>query len=94
MSTYLYLRCDSHDPPLENDSQSGQHLYDLDQIFRDIEDRELIVAAWNDDMYPRDSFRYATAAFLAGHPHCQITVVDEYGRIHRPDGTITEQEAE
>lgn len=84
MSTYLYLRCDSHTPPLEAGSHSGQHLYDLDQIFRDIEDRDLIVKAWNNDMHPNDQHRFATAAFLAEHPHCQITVVDEYGNTHTP----------
>ena len=36
MSTWLYLRCESHDPPLENDGESGQHLYDLEQIWADI----------------------------------------------------------
>ena len=92
MSTYLYLRCDSHTPPLEAEDHSGCHLYNLDQIFRDIEDRERIVAAWNDAMYPRDSFRLATAAFLAEHPHCKIGVIDEYRRIHHPDGTVQETE--
>ena len=33
MSTWLYLRCESHDPPLKNDVESGQHLYDLEQIW-------------------------------------------------------------
>lgn len=85
MSTYIYLRCDSHTPPLVADGHSGCHLSDLDQIFRDIEDREQIVAAWNDDMRPLGPFRYATAAFLAQHPNCQITVVDEYGVTHTPE---------
>ena len=85
MSTYLYLRCDSHTPPLEAATESGQHLYDLEQIFRDLEDRELIVAAWRNDMYPQHPFRFATAAFLSDHPRCQITVVDEYGCTHTPE---------
>lgn len=89
MSTYIYLRCDSHTPPIEAGSESGQHLYDLEQIFRDLGDREQIVAAWENDMTPDDRFRYATAAFLAKHPHCQITVVDEYGRTHEPQETET-----
>lgn len=84
MSTYLYLRCDSHTPPLEAEDHSGCHLYDLEQIFRDLEDREQIVAAWNNDMRPRNSYRYATATFLSDHPHCEITVIDEYGRTHTP----------
>lgn len=84
MSTYIYLRCDSHTPPLEADGHSGCHLYDLEQIFSDLEDREQIVAAWNNGMRPRNSYRYATAAFLSDHPHCEITVIDEYGRTHTP----------
>lgn len=26
MSTWLYLRCESHDPPIKNEGESGQHL--------------------------------------------------------------------
>ena len=31
MSTYLYLVCLDHTPPLRAASESGQHLYDLPQ---------------------------------------------------------------
>lgn len=94
MSTYLYLRCDSHDPPLENEGESGQHLYDLEQIWADIKHRDRIAAAWNDGFIPGNTCRCNTARFLAEHPHCTIGVIDEYDRTHHPDGTITEQEAE
>lgn len=90
MSTYLYLRCDSHDPPLKNRVESGQHLYDLDQIWADLNNRNQVVAAWNEGMTPDDFFRWNTASFLAAHPHCKIGVVDEYGCTHRPDGTTRE----
>ena len=69
MSTYLYLRCESHKPPLENDGESGQHLRDLEQIWSDLDNRDRIAAAWNDDMIPDDYFRRHTARFLAAHPH-------------------------
>ena len=85
MSTWLYLQCDSHTPPLRAGSESGQHLYDLPQIFEDLADRELIVKAWQNYLIPDDHFRGATAAFLADHPHCTITVIDEYGHIHTPE---------
>lgn len=85
MSTWLYLRCESHDPPLENDGESGQHLYDLEQIWADIKHRDRIAAAYHDGMIPDDHFRCNTAWFLAAHPNCQITVVDEYGRTHTPE---------
>ena len=38
MSTYLYLRCEDHDPPLVAREESGQHLYDLPTIRADIAD--------------------------------------------------------
>ena len=87
MSTELYLRCESHNPPLENEDESGQHLYDLPQIWADISNRDRIAAAYRDDMIPEDYFRRHTARFLAAHPHCHIGVVDEYGDTHHPDGT-------
>ena len=46
MSTELYLRCESHNPPLENEDESGQHLRDLDQIWADISNRDRIAAAY------------------------------------------------
>lgn len=92
MSTYLYLRCESHNPPIENDGESGQHLYDLPQIWSDIDNCDRITAAWRDDFIPNDNFRYNTAKFLATHPHCQIGVVDEYGDSHYPDGTVLKTE--
>lgn len=45
MSTWLYLRCESHNPPLESDGESGQHLYDLPQIWADLDNRDQIAAA-------------------------------------------------
>lgn len=93
MSTWLYLRCESHDPPLKNDGESGQHLRDLEQIWSDLDNRDRIAIAYCDGMIPYDNYRHSTASFLAAHPHCRIGVIDEYGRTHHPDGTITEQEA-
>ena len=92
MSTWLYLWCESHDPPLKNDMESGQHLYDLEQIWSDLDNRDRIVSAWNDGFTPDNTFRCNTAGFLAAHPHCRIVVIDEYGRTHHPDDTIAEQE--
>lgn len=85
MSTYLYLQCETHTPRLRADSESGQHLYDLEQIRSDIANRAAIVAAWRDDWRPDDGptyWRSNTARFLAEHPHCVIGIIDEYGRNH------------
>ena len=82
VSTYVYLRCEDHDPPLTSDGESGQHLYDLDQIRADIANRDAVAAAWRDDLTSQDSFRRSTARFLAEHPKCQIGIIDEYRRVH------------
>ena len=87
MSTWLYLRCMDHDPPLEADEESGQHLYDLPQIRADLADREALVRVWDgehEDMLIADLgyFRQHTARFLAKHRKCRIEIWDEYGRQH------------
>lgn len=85
MSTYLYLRCEDHTPPLVAREESGQHLYDLPNIRADIADREAIVrVARSRDEYVDlgDHFRNNTANFLAEHQACRIGIVDEYGSDH------------
>jgi hypothetical protein len=82
--TDLYLVCEDHDPPLKADDESGQHLYDLDQIRADIANRERIIAALDIDYVPDEEihFRRSTARFLAAHPKCRIGIIDEYGKRH------------
>lgn len=83
MSTWLYLECRTHDPVLTSAGESGQHLYDLDQIHSDIANRELIVQALRAEIFDTSShFRANTARFLAEHPKCDIGIRDEYGREH------------
>lgn len=89
MSTYLYLVCVAHEPPLQAQEESGQHLRDLPQIRADIANREQIVAGWSVDCYIPGYFRRHTARFLAAHPRCPLAIVDEYGRRHpttEPEG--------
>jgi hypothetical protein len=76
MSTYIYLECLSHDPPLTSDSDVGQHLYDLPRIRRDIANRELFIAnaAAGLDTDYGDRFVNATAWFLRSHPRCDIGI--------------------
>ena len=81
MSTYLYLKCLDHDPPLISEGESGQHLYDLPQIRADIANRGQLVDADLPDYY-RDNFRHNTVWFLTQHPRCRIGIVDEYGHEH------------
>ncbi len=65
MSTYLFLLCLDHTPPLEAEGESGQHLYDLPQIRADVANREQVVSAWDGYWGPGHHFRHNTARFLA-----------------------------
>ena len=91
MSTWLYLECLDHDPPLRADDESGQHLYDLPQIRADIADRDALVAAvratrFGDvEQVTNDYFRRHTLRFLVAHPTCHIGIRDEYGHLHPLD---------
>ena len=82
MSTYLYLLCLDHTPPLEAEGESGQHLHNLPQIRADLTNRDQIVAAWDDWGDWGGHFRRNTARFLARHPACRIGIRDEYGVDH------------
>lgn len=88
MSTYIYLQCESHDPPLINDGESGQHLYDLPRIREDIANRRSIAAGLRAGLEPESGnhFYANTAYFLRQHEHCQLGIVDEYDRTHAIDG--------
>lgn len=92
MSTYLYLVCMDHNPPLPADGESGQHLYDLPKIRADIANRDTLVAAnqTDDGFYDRGHhFANNTLRFLIAHPHCQLGIRDEYDGWH----SITDEDA-
>lgn len=88
MSTYLYLTCFSHDPPLSATEESGQHLRDLPRIRGEInEDREKLYGegqlsiTW-DKLLGRgiDSyFRRHSVIFLSQHMKCDVRIITEYG---------------
>jgi len=90
VSTYVYLVCMDHEPPLMAEDESGQHLYDLPRIRREIADREATVAAgagYHESVTsagfdPAEYFRAHSARFLAQHLTCQIGIRDEYGVEH------------
>ena len=94
MSTYIYLVCLDHDPPLIAEEESGQHFYDLPRIRGEIKNREEIVRVYDDryDLrYKSDwgeksieaYFRIRSARFLSRHPKCHIGIRDEYGRDYQ-----------
>ena len=84
MSTWLYLVCEDHNPPIVADDESGQHLYDLPQIRADVADRASVIEAWEHDEFDveGDYFRRQSARFLSRHRACSIAICDEYGRAH------------
>ena len=87
MSTYLYLQCDSHNPPLQSPHEVGQHLRDLPRIREEINRREDLYRAYQHGYlgYESESGGYFTRflrEFLIQHPHCDLQIVDEYGDTH------------
>lgn len=82
MSTWLYLECTAHEPPIQADGESGQHLYDLPRLRDEIAHRNEYANAKKIGASFDDQFTNATAQFLAEHPDCPIRIVDEYGDEH------------
>lgn len=79
MSTWMYLQCEDHNPPLRAESESGQHWYDVPQIIADLRDRTALLSAIDSGMTVDDYFRRHTFQFLASHRYCHITLWTEYG---------------
>jgi len=85
MSTYLYLTCLDHDPPLLAQDESGQHLYDLPRIRIEINNREIIVENYDNSAVPlyfdtgTGHFSANSAFFLSQHRKCNIGITSEYG---------------
>lgn len=79
MSTWMYLQCEDHDPPMRADDESGQHWYDVPQIIADVKDRDYM-ARLHADTYGEGLayFRKHTARFLAAHPKCRVTLWTQY----------------
>ena len=83
MSTWLYLECLDHDPPLCSADEVGQHLSDLPDVRRMIADRDTLVrVAEEHGATPDGYFAAHTIRFLRQHPRCRLRIVDEYGIEH------------
>jgi hypothetical protein len=91
MSTYVYLECLDHDPPLCAEGESGQHLCDLPEIRKMIAGRESIVKWMGQDMPISFDSHFAnnTAWFLYKHQKCRIGIVDEYDRRYSVEEEAT-----
>ena len=88
MSTYLYLECLDHTPPLSSDGEVGQHLTDLPRIRTEIANRAAFVAIA--DQYPDYGHHFTNnaARFLCQHPHCRIGIRDECNQEHPVGGDV------
>ena len=77
MSTWWYLECASHEPPIRSEDAVEQHTHGLTAIRKAI--REAVI----DD--PRVMTRYESnaARFVLQHPHCALCFVSEYGDMRR-----------
>lgn len=101
MSTYFYLECLSHTPPLQCDTEVSQH-----------DDRYVEAAIRLAQGEPATSFteddflgswtREGALRFLREHEHCAIDIVSEYGDrrpipgrgIHRDRAVLEQQQLE
>ncbi len=88
MSTWIYLECADHDPPISADGESGQHLYDLPDIREDIRRRAEWTPERVDECGDAHWFRRNSRRFLAQHPHCRIVIRDEYGNEHPAESVM------
>lgn len=89
MSNYLRLVCLDHNPPIRAREESGQHLYDLPQIRKDIANRKTILNMSEQDLWFKfsDFFRNNSLDFFVDHPTCRLWIRSEYGEGYDPEGT-------
>lgn len=83
ISTYIYLECLDHDPPLRAEQESGQHLSDMDMIMNDVKNRDFLVSMYENNRLDNGAyFTMNTARFLASHKTCRLGIIDETGWRH------------
>jgi hypothetical protein len=83
MSTYLYLVCVDHDPPLFSEEVT-QHTHkdgELEKIRGWVGNRDEWVRLRHeqDDLTYADYFLTHAITFLTAHPKCHLIAQDEYG---------------
>jgi hypothetical protein len=85
LSTYWYFRCDSHTPPVESDEEFTQHTNDsafrhgLELLKQRPVSYDDMVSQKGEGDVASDYFAGNAVRFLQHHPHCKITVINEYG---------------
>ena len=82
MSTYHYLECANHNPPLLSDDEVEQHrdTETLKKVRELVRDRANIVPLLREEKinYPDDYFLKNALKFLVSHEHCKVNLVTEY----------------
>lgn len=80
MSTTLYLACPDHEATSE---EVGQHLYDLEEVRGYFAERDRLVQAFKDLLYPvGENWRANAQDFFAEHEGCTLVIRDEYWEEH------------
>lgn len=83
MSTYVYLACLDHTPPLIATEESDQHMHRdgvMEQIQRWVDNRETLVPMWHRSELDYSNYFLAnTMRFLVQHEHCRVFAQSEYG---------------
>ncbi|AMS03154.1 hypothetical protein BJD61_gp75 [Gordonia phage Obliviate] len=83
MSTYHYLECSCHNPPLTSDEEVEQHrgTETLEKVRELVRRRDVILPLVRAELvdYPDDRYLRNALTFLNDHEHCVIGLVTEYG---------------
>jgi len=100
MSTWMYLRCDSHLPPIVSEDEVGQHTSDLPRIRAELAEgldhqdwesewnrlaREYHAMSMTEGFDSRLYFRMNTARFMKHHATCNVNILDEYDREYEKE---------
>lgn len=83
MSTYLYLTCLEHDPPLLSQDEVSQHAHtEIGRVREWVKNRKSIVELRHAEVVGYDDYFLNNAiTFLQSHLDCRIGGKDEYGDL-------------
>lgn len=83
MSTYVYLACLDHDPPVRAHEESDQHRHNagvMERIRDWVDRREQLLDMWIEgDFGTPDRYLANSLRFLSDHRSCRIAARDEHG---------------
>lgn len=85
MSTYYYLECLAHTPPIVSTEESARKSSQISQIREDWEHREEIWWSYDSGLLTNVEFgspRMATIHFMEHHKDCPVQIRSEYGEVY------------